>query len=100
MNQARRDTPHGRGPAVDAWQPTSRRRRLLIALLAVATASTVMWMVLEKPGAPPRPNVPARSPSPGPAQAAACAPGQTEGCIGGKTQVIVVPATASSSPAR
>jgi hypothetical protein len=83
--------PADPGPQVDPYRPTNRRRRVLIGLLAVATASTVMWLVLEKPGAPPpRPRV----------EPAPCAPGQTEGCVGGKAHVIVVPAAASSTPAR
>jgi hypothetical protein len=92
MTKPRDVDREGEGPQVDEYRPTHLRRRVLIGLLAIATASIVMWMVLEKPGAPP-PRAHAR-PMP-------CAPGQTEGCVGGMTRVIVVPpAAAASSGAR
>jgi hypothetical protein len=66
------------------------RRRLLVALLAVATAVTLFVMMLERIGAPeiPRP--------PPPAAPAVCAEGQLSGCLGGKAEVIVVPAAAAA----
>ncbi len=68
----------------DYPRPTARRR-LLIAGLAVSTAITVGWLLLERPGAPglKRPIA---------ADAARCAPGQDSRCLGGKAEVIVPPA--------
>lgn len=73
----------------------SGRRRLLVALLAVSTAVTVMYLVLEKPGGPKAPPRAAAGP-------AVCAAGQTSGCVGGLAQVLPAapPATASASPAQ
>lgn len=61
--------------------PISPRRRVLIVLLAVATAVTVMWMLLERPGAvmPPRPAAPTPRP---------CLDGQGIGCVGGRMEVL------------
>jgi hypothetical protein len=75
-----------------AFRPVSLRRRLLVALLAVATAVTLFIMMLERIGAPeiPRP--------PPPADPSVCAEGQLSGCLGGKAEVIVVPA-ATPAPA-
>ena len=70
---------------VDPYPRMSRRRRLLIALLAIATAVTVVLMLLRPPAG-------SRRPAPAP-----CASGQTSGCIGGKADVIVVPAPAPAS---
>ena len=73
------------------------RRRLLIAGLAVATAVTLVLMMLERVGAPPLPRPP---PVP---DAARCAEGQDSGCLGGRAEVILlpaVPATPASAGAR
>lgn len=83
--------PNQPEPQVDDYRPTSGRRRLLIALLAVATATTLMWMMLERVGAPPVQRVL-------PEDRPRCAEGQTEGCVGGRAEVLVVPVPASSSP--
>ncbi len=64
------------------YEPLSRRRKLLILLLAVATAVTVVMLLLDPPGGVQRKR---HLPQP-------CAPGQTEGCVGGKAEVIVAPA--------
>jgi hypothetical protein len=77
------------------YDPLPRRRRLLIVLLALATAVTVAWMLLAQPGRQPRP----RPDSP------ACAHAAQGGCIGGKVDVLrpltATPAhaTAASEPA-
>lgn len=76
------------------YRPVSGRRRVLIVLLAVATAVTVMWLLLERPGAvfPARPAATAPRP---------CADGQGSGCVGGKMEVLrAVPAPAPASGAR
>jgi hypothetical protein len=73
----------------DGYQPTSARRRLLILLLAVATALVIAWALLTRPGhvPQPRPNAPP------------CKQGQTLSCVGGQIDVIVVPRTEPMSPA-
>ncbi len=70
------------------FRPTSARRRLLIVLLAVATAVFVIWSMTRKSGL-------VRNAARHPADVAACAPGQTSGCVGSKTEVLAVPAAAS-----
>jgi hypothetical protein len=70
----------------DDFPATPLRRRLLIAGLAVATAVTLILMMLERVGAPPLPQPP---PAP---DAARCAEGQDRGCLGGRAEVILVPA--------
>jgi len=50
--------------------------------LAVATTVTVTMLMLDPPG-----GVPRRRAAPPPA--AACTPGQSDGCVGGKIEVIV-----------
>jgi len=69
----------------------SRRQQLAIALLAVGTAAGVLYAVMdvrgrvERLGRPP----PDRTP---------CAAGQSEGCVGGRMDVIVMPPDAAASP--
>jgi hypothetical protein len=72
---------------------TPLRRRLLVAALAVATAVTLILMMLERVGAPALPRPPA---PPGPAP---CAEGQLTGCLGGKADVILVPAAPPATTA-
>lgn len=78
----------------DEYRPIDRRRRLGIVVLAVATALVVMWLLLERPGAvfPPRP-LPASAAGP-----ATCADGQGSGCIGGRTEMLMIPAPTASAP--
>lgn len=76
-----------------AYRPLSLRRRLFIGVLAVATAVTLFMMMLERTGAPEIPRPPAAA---GPA---ACTAGQLSGCVGGKADVIFVPAAAAASSA-
>ena len=77
-------TPAGE-PEIPAYRPLDRRRRLLIVLLAVATAATVVLTLLAPPGGVQRKRA---LPQP-------CAPGQDRGCIGGRADVIVVPAASA-----
>ena len=72
---------------------TPLRRRLLVAALAVATAVTLILMMLERVGAPALPR-PAAPPGPVP-----CAEGQLTGCLGGKAEVILVPAAPAAAAA-
>ena len=76
-----------------SYRPLSLRRRLFIGVLAVATAVTLIMMMLELTGAPEIPRPPAAA---GPAE---CSAGQLSGCVGGKADVIFVPAAAAASSA-
>ena len=64
-----------------SYPPTSVRRRLFTLALAVATALVIVWALLERPGyvPKPRPNAPP------------CATGQTQNCVGGQLDVVVLP---------
>jgi hypothetical protein len=75
----------------DKYLVPSTRRRLLVALLAVATAVTIGWLILYRPGAPPL-----KPPPPGP-DAARCAPGQQVGCVGGLATVIAPPPASAAA---
>ena len=88
--RARAETvdPDDRFPAVPL------RRRVLIAVLAVATATTLIMMMLERTGAPEIPRPPAAA---GPAP---CVEGQLSGCLGGKAEVILVPAASGAAAAK
>jgi hypothetical protein len=78
----------------DRFRPLTLRRRILVALLAVATALTLILMMIERVGAPALPRAPSAG---GPAR---CADGQSDGCVGGRSEVIFVPANgAGSAPA-
>ena len=77
----------------DRFPAMSLRRRVLIAVLAVATATTLIMMMLERTGAPEIPRPPAAA---GPAP---CTEGQLSGCLGGKADVIPVSAGAAASAA-
>ena len=77
------------GPPGDDYRPLTVRRRLLILLLAVATAIGVVLTLLDPPGGvvrkrPTAPPVPECS-------ASAAAAGEA-GCVGGKASVIMAPA--------
>jgi hypothetical protein len=70
--------------------PTMPLRRRVLIVLAVATAATIVWLLLNRPGDPKRdmPRV-VRERAP-------CATAQSRDCVGGKADVIVVPASAAS----
>jgi len=68
----------------EPFRPINRRRRALIAVLAVATAIFVVWAIT-------RDLRPARNGTPQPADVAPCARGQTVGCVGSMTSVIAAP---------
>ncbi|MEO5733758.1 MAG: hypothetical protein ABIN96_10435 [Rubrivivax sp.] len=79
----------------DEFKPISPRRRLLIVVLALATAGTVMYSVLERPGlhltrqvtiGPDGRSMPvARSDEP-----PRCSTAQQTDCVGGEARVIMV----------
>lgn len=62
------------------------RRRVLIVVLAIVTGVTVVMVLLYRPGDDKR-GKPRAVPVP-----QACKPGQTTDCVGGKADVIVLPA--------
>jgi hypothetical protein len=82
------------------YQPLTRRQRLyLVPALALVTSLGLLYMMLERPGAKPAPaswflpnpgtpNAAAAAAAAGPAR---CAEGQSQGCVGGRAQVFVVP---------
>ena len=78
------------------YEPLSRRRRWLLLALAVATAVTLMWMLLERPGGVSPERVGA--PPAGSTEPPRCADGRGAGCVGGITELRVVPA--ASAPGR
>jgi hypothetical protein len=67
----------------DRYQPTSARWRVFIVVLAVATTLVIVWALITRPGHVPlpRPNAPS------------CKQGQTQNCVGGQIDVIVMPRT-------
>ena len=69
----------------------SARRRLLVLLLAMATAITIGWLMIYRVG-----GVKPAAPPPVP-DAARCKPGQQEGCVGGRAAVIVLPPSAAAA---
>lgn len=70
------------------YRPVSRRRRLLIALLALATAGTLLLQILGRRDA--IHSHPLLLPLP--ADVSPCKDGKTTGCVGGMATVIVRPA--------
>jgi hypothetical protein len=74
----------------DPYRPVSRARRVLIVLLALATAAFVVYSMTRKSGF-------VRNAVLHPADVPACTAGQTEGCVGSMTAVIVQPASPAAS---
>ncbi len=74
--------------AGERYRPLSARRRWLLLLLAAATAVAVIGTLLDPPGG-------VKRTGPKAAEVAPCAAGQASGCVGGKAEVIVLPAAAS-----
>lgn len=72
----------------DAFPAVPWRRRLLILLAAVATASTVLLTMLYPPAGVKR--------KPQPPDAPRCVAGQTQDCVGGMASVIAAPPPASA----
>lgn len=76
------------------YRPTGLRTRLLIVALAVVTAGVVMYAVLDPQARLERSKRP-------PADRPMCKPGQSEDCVGGKVDVIIIaPAPPASTAAR
>ena len=76
----------------DPYRPVSARRRILIVVLAVATASSLLLYMLGRRG-----QIEADRPHK-PTEVATCAAGQTTGCVGGLATVIIAPAAGASAP--
>jgi hypothetical protein len=92
MPEKRPPAPGPRPLPDEKYRPISRRRRLLIFGLAIATAITVVLTLLYPPGGIQRP-----PPGAGPDRAR-CGAGQTTDCVGGKADVIVLPAAVPAAP--
>jgi hypothetical protein len=73
----------------DYPRPTMRRR-LLVVLLAVATAAFLVWSVTRKSGV-------VRDAALHPADRPVCAAGQTGDCVGSTTAVIALPPALAAS---
>ncbi|MDH4390786.1 MAG: hypothetical protein QE285_05105 [Aquabacterium sp.] len=87
------DAPGGRHP--DAFRPTTRRRQLLLAVLAVATVSVIAALMLR----PHQQLMGAKAARADAARALACPSGAasaTPGCPGGRMDVMVLPAVPAS----
>lgn len=76
---------------VDAYRPTSRRQRLIIIAVTLATVVILWLLLLVRPGGNPYRYMP---PPPAP-----CLPGQSSGCVGGQTNVQLLPAASAPSAA-
>jgi hypothetical protein len=78
------------------YRPTSRRQRLVIIAITVATVVGLWMLLLLRPGFQARP-IPGTPLAP-------CLPGQTTGCVGGRADVLLIPtappSAAASAPAR
>jgi len=77
-------------PEQERYRPIPARRRVLIALLAVATAAGVTWSLTRKSGV-------VREAARHPHDVPACVAGQTEGCVGSMTTLIAPPAASAAS---
>ncbi len=76
--------------AEERYNPISPRKRVLIVLMAVATALIVGWLLFERPGGPKWKGKPDKM---------RCAPGQTHDCVGGVSGVIGGPQASSAASA-
>jgi hypothetical protein len=93
-----------RHPEHEDYRPLKGRRRLLVAALGLCTAFIVMWSVLEKPGGQLAQRAAAASAAVAGAAsqaavAAVCANGKGTGCVGGTSQVLLMPTVAPAAAA-
>ncbi|WP_374562364.1 hypothetical protein [Ideonella sp.] len=72
----------------DRYRPTSRRQRLIIIAVTAATVVGLWMLLIYRPGWHLRP----REDMPN------CTKGQTTGCVGGKADVMLIPATPAAAP--
>ncbi len=73
------------------FRPTTRRQRLVIVAVTAATVVGLWYLLLERPGFHVKP-LPGTGPQP-------CAQGQTSGCVGGRADVLLMPAAGPSAGA-
>jgi len=73
----------------DQYRPTTRRQRLKIIAVTVATVVALWMLLLFRPGA----HVRTFPDTPRPA----CQPGQTTDCVGGQANVTLIAAPAASA---
>lgn len=71
----------------DRYRPTSRRQRLVIIAVTVATVVALWMLLLLRPGWHQRKF---------PDHAKLCEKGQTTGCVGGRADVMLIPASPAS----
>jgi hypothetical protein len=90
--------PRQPAPEAEEFRPITRRRKVLIAFLAVATTSTVMWSLLREPGGAElgrkvRNDLQAAALAASGAASlpGACVDSGTTRCVGGKADVILLP---------
>jgi len=83
----------------DDYRPINKRRRLLIAVLAVLTACTLLLYMLGRRGDILQGRVPAAQLPQLPIDVAACKPGQSSGCVGGMASIISLPTSAATASA-
>jgi hypothetical protein len=70
-------------PQVDPYRPTSRRQKLVIVAVTVATVVGLWVLLLMRSHVEPIPG----------SQRGRCLPNQTSGCVGGKADITVLPAS-------
>ena len=76
-------------PKVDPYRPTSRRQKLVIVAVTVATVVGLWVLLLMRSQVEPIPG----------SQRGRCLPNQTTGCVGGQANVTLVPASVPASGA-
>jgi len=91
------DRPKRESENFEKFPSFTRRRKLLILALAVATAGAVLYGVLERPGGLHGPKAPPAAPAPPPGPPL-CGKGQTRDCVGGQIDVIQPAAPPSAAP--
>jgi len=79
-------------PPMAPFRPFTRRRRMLIAVVAVATTATIGVAMLAPDIAYLRAQLARLATGPLP-----CSDGQIEACVGGRTAVIVMPSASAAS---
>jgi hypothetical protein len=76
-------------PKVDPYRPTSRRQKLVIVAVTVATVVALWLLLLMRSQVEPIPGSPKGR----------CLPNQDAGCVGGKADITLVPPSQPGSSA-
>jgi hypothetical protein len=79
-------------PPMPPFRPFTRRRRLLIVVVATATTATIGVTMLAPDVAYLQAQLARLTAGP-----PTCTEGQTEACVGGRTEVIVMPSASAAS---